>query len=220
MNIVSGTTTMQPRGHTIRSKRQMTVVQLLEWAFRVECAEIETDPFAQIGGTAMPGVGTEYLMMQRAALGCVAIDTSRGRSRPHDDAEVVAAVVEALPAAHGGISMAIHVASLARAGRTPDWMKGAVTRVVPQDWRTNRSGRHPATAVCGEAFTMRAGRSVRHVVRYTPVTYTPTASQIASARRAYLDWWGALLDIQYRLLCADLVAHDVTRVMPPLTPWR
>ncbi|RBO51811.1 hypothetical protein DSD19_17010 [Rhodovulum sp. BSW8] len=56
--------------------------------------------------------------------------------------------------------------------------------------------------------------------RYTPCVWVPTLAQIAAARRAYLDWWGYLLELQAALGSADLARIRVTGDMPPMTPWR
>ncbi|WP_367316260.1 hypothetical protein [Aestuariibius insulae] len=47
------------------------------------------------------GYGMEYVLLQRAGLGGVGIDTAIGRSSAHKDAETIAAVLADLPAGHG-----------------------------------------------------------------------------------------------------------------------
>lgn len=78
------------------------------------------------------GSGLEYVLLQRAALGCK-IDGGQYKigGYTHEDAEVIAATVAGTPDSLGGKRMAIRVAELARAGLTPDWMPGAVPRCVP-----------------------------------------------------------------------------------------
>ena len=53
-----------------RPKRSMSVQQALEWAFRVEHAQLElpepSDPEREQGF----GFGLEYVLLQRAILGC------------------------------------------------------------------------------------------------------------------------------------------------------
>jgi len=53
-----------------------------------------------------------------------------------------------------------------------------------------------------------------------PCVWEPTPARIAAARRAYLDWWGYLLELQAALGAADLARIRITRDMPPMTPWR
>lgn len=200
-------------------KRILGVQQLLEWAFGVEKAQIETDPVKAIGGVGLPHVGVEYLLMERMQLGGVRIDTSIGRSLPHEDAEVVAAVLQNLPSARGGLSMAIHIAGLARAGLTPDWMPDARTKVVPVAWRETKHGRFAQTEVVDLIKYHHRGRVVKREVRACPVTYSPSAAKIAAARRGYLDWWGALRDLRCDLKSCVFRNHDLSDVMPPMKPW-
>ena len=66
------------------------------------------------------GFGLEYVLLQRAMLGCK-VDGGQHKmgNYTHPDAEVIAATVAGLPDSLGGIRMAIQVAELARAGLTP-----------------------------------------------------------------------------------------------------
>ena len=138
----------------------------------------------------------------------------------HSDAEIVAAVVARLPVGQGGRAMAVRIAELARARVAPDWMPGAQPRVVPVGWRNHKHGAHAVTEVCGEDRHVHRGRVVRRERRWCPVVIRPTASQIAAARRGYLDWWGALLHLQAELRAIGLERHLITRAMPPMVPWR
>lgn len=100
-----------------RTKRKLGVQQVLEWAFRTEKARLELpEPPDPERGESF-GFGLEYVLMQRAALGC-RIDGGRYKpdSSTHEDAEVIAACVAGLPSSLGGLRMAIRVAELARAG--------------------------------------------------------------------------------------------------------
>lgn len=116
--------------------------------------------------------------------------------------------------------MAVRVAELARAGRVPDWMRDARPRCVPSAWRNTKHGVFAATETCGQVEVIHRGRRVVHPLIMCPVTYTPTSQQIASARRDWLAWWGALLHIGYELRCyARLSTVEVTQDMPPMTPW-
>lgn len=121
-------------------KRALGVQAALEWAFRVEKAQLEL-PEPEDGTEQGFGFGLEYVLMQRAALGC-RIDGGQHKigSYTHADAEVIAACVAGIPDAMGGKRMAIRVAELARAGLTPDWMPGAVPRCVPVEVKRNQHG--------------------------------------------------------------------------------
>jgi hypothetical protein len=200
-------------------KREVSILQLLEWAFRVEYARLDLDDVASMAGFTRPNVGMEYIMIERARLGCQ-IDGG-GQSVPHSDADVVASALAVLPEAHGGRTMAIAIAEMSRAGLMPDWMDGAVTKCVPLAWRQHKYGRFAKTEVCGVIeYTSRKGKRRREIT-WCPVTYTPTASQIGAAHRFYLKWWGALLDLQATFrLYGGLSGHEVTDAMPPMAPWR
>jgi hypothetical protein len=105
-------------------KFAMGVQAALEWAFRIEKAQLELPPPKEVTKEGF-GFGLEYVLLQRAALGCK-VDGGQHKigSYTHPDAEVIAAAVAGMPESLGGIRMAIQVAELARAGMTPDWMPG------------------------------------------------------------------------------------------------
>jgi hypothetical protein len=109
-----------------RIKRALGVQAALEWAFRVEQAQLELPLPPDITEEGF-GFGLEYVLLQRAVLGCK-IDGGQHKigGYTHEDAEVIAATVAGIPDSLGGKRMAIRVAELARAGLTPDWMPGAV----------------------------------------------------------------------------------------------
>ncbi|MCW2305577.1 hypothetical protein M2324_004004 [Rhodovulum sulfidophilum] len=206
-----------------RSRRAMPVREALEWAFGTECARLDHDEIEAVGGTGWRPFGMEYVALERAQLG-TRVDTSRGRSRPHDDAELIATVVRNVLPWYA----ATLVADLARAGRTPDWMPDARPRLRPAEWQHNRPNRWgkaaDAAALGAEGWQPiprrnRKGVIVQDAVRFTPCVWTPTQSQIAAARRAYLDWWGYLLEVQAALTAADLARIVVTKDMPPMRPW-
>ena len=176
-------------GHSGRIKRALGVQAALEWAFRVEKAQLDlperSDPERGQGF----GVGLEYVLLQRAALGC-RIDGGQyklGRYT-HADAEIIAATLAGLPDALGGKRMAIRVAKLARAGMTPDWMPGAVPRCVPVEVRRNQHGERAATVVVGTERVLTRGKWRTVEVLACPVTLSPHPEQIEAARRAYDDW--------------------------------
>ena len=128
-------------------KRALGVQAVLEWAFRVEKAQLELPQRRDIDEEGF-GFGMEYVLMQRALLGCkVDGGGKKSQSYTHEDAEIVAATLAGMPDSLGGIRMAISVAEMARAGLTPDWMPGAVPRCVPIDLKRNRHGDR-AVSVC------------------------------------------------------------------------
>lgn len=208
----AGVRAVRPCQLAAKAKRLMSVREALEWAFAVERASVDFDDFAGPGG-----VDTIWRLMQRGRLGC---EIDGGGSTPrHDDAEVIASIVAQLPVSVGGKAMAVQLATLARAGMVPDWMPGAAPRCVPQDTRLTKHGLFAKTEVVGSEETQYRGRKVKHDVVVCPVTYRPSMAQISAARRAYLDWWGALLDLQYRLAVAGLRTIRISREMPEMTPW-
>ena len=125
-----------------RIKRALGVQAALEWAFRIEQAQLELPLAPDITEEGF-GFGLEYVLLQRAALGCK-IDGGQHKigGYTHEDAEVIAATVAGIPDSLGGKRMAIRVAELARAGLTPDWMPGAVPRCVPTIVKQNQHGTH------------------------------------------------------------------------------
>ena len=204
-----------------RPKRSMPVQQALEWAFGKEKAELELPdrPDPERGGGF--GFGLEFVLLQRAALGCQ-IDGGRyklGRYT-HADAEVIAATVAGMPDSLGGKRMAIRVAELARAGLTPDWMPGAVPRCVPVDLKRNRHGDRAVSVVVGTERALVSGKWRCVEVRACPVTFRPDAQLIKAGRQAYQDWWRALGWV-HEVLNDGGMLHDikVTSVVPKEKPW-
>lgn len=204
-----------------RPKRSMSVQQALEWAFRVEHAQLELpeprDPEREHGF----GFGLEYVLLQRAILGCK-VDGGQYKigSYTHEDAEVIAATVAGIPDSLGGKRMAIRVAELARAGLTPDWMPGAVPRCVPADIKRNRHGDRAVSVVVGTERVLVKGawRSVE--VRACPVMFRPHPDQIAAARRSYEDWWQALGWVRDGLIAGGMLREvEVKTEMPKVRPW-
>ena len=205
-----------------RPKRVMTVQQALEWAFRTECAQLELpEPPDPERGQGF-GFGLEYVLMQRAALGCQ-IDGGRYKmgDYTHEDAEVIAATVAGMPDDLGGKRMAIRVAELARAGLTPDWMPGAVPRCVPVDMKRNRYGDRAVTEVVGTERVLSRGKWRTVEVRACPVTYSPHPEQIEAARRAYGDWWRALEWIRDGLQVGNMLRDvQIAAALPAQRPWK
>lgn len=198
------------------ARQQIGVKALLEWAFGAERASVDFDEI----GSAPCGVDTIWLLMQRGQLGCK-VDGGRfgGGAQSASDAEVVASIVAALPVQHGGRSMAVRIAELARAGLEPEYYPNAAPRFEPLEWRHNR---HGSTGMTMDARDLRFAGFGRFPVkqsRVCPVRVVPTVQQIGAARRFWLDWIGALMHIRQELLYADLVRFDVTDELPPFRPW-
>jgi hypothetical protein len=201
-------------------KRTLGVQAALEWAFRVEKAQLELAPPKDVTEEGF-GFGLEYVLLQRAALGCK-VDGGQHKmgSYTHADAEVIAATVAGMPDSLGGIRMAIRVAELARAGLTPDWMPGAVPRCVPRDTRENQHGVRAVTEVIGIERVLHRGRWRSVEVLACPITWRPHPEQIASARRGYEDWWRALDWVRDGLQVGSMLREvAVTAAMPKVRPW-
>jgi hypothetical protein len=201
-------------------KRALGVQAALEWAFRVEKAQLELELPKDVTEEGF-GFGLEYVLLQRAELGCK-IDGGQHKmgSYTHPDAEVIAACVGGLPDSLGGIRMALRVAELARAGLTPDWMPGAVPRCVPVETKQNQHGERAATIVVRIERVLHRGRWRTVEVLACPVTWRPHPKQIASARRGYGDWWRALGWVRNGLLAGGMLREvEVTTAMPKARPW-
>lgn len=210
-------------GRTVsgRPKRSMSVQQALEWAFRIEHAQLELpephDPEQEHGF----GFGLEYVLLQRAALGCK-VDGGQHKlgSYTHEDAEVIAATVAGMPDSLGGKRMAIRVAELARAGLTPDWMPGAVPRCVPMEVKRNQHGERATTIVVGTERVLSRGKWRSIEVLACPVTFSPHPQQIRAARRAYELWCTALGWISEGLIAGGMLREiEVLAIMPVKQPW-
>ncbi len=205
-----------------KAKRALGAQAILDWAFRIEKAQLELperpDPEREQGF----GFGLEYVLLQRATLGCkVDGGQHKAGSYTHEDAEVVAATVAGIPDSLGGKRMAIRVTELARAGLTPDWMPGAVPRCVPVETRRNQHGERASTVVVGMERVLYRGRWRSVEVLACPVTWRPHPEQIESARRAYEDWWQALGWVRDGLIDGGMLREvEVTAVMPKVRPWK
>jgi hypothetical protein len=56
---------------------------------------------------------------------------------------------------------------------------------------------------------------------WCPVHFHGDARSTAALRRAWFDWWGALLELQTTFRIGDdLGGFTVTDEMPPLEPWK
>ncbi|MFU1606581.1 hypothetical protein ACM25O_08970 [Sulfitobacter pontiacus] len=201
-----------------RVRRRISIQSLLEWAFADECASIDFED----AGTLAPGygaIGNAYLMAQRGALGC-RIDGG-GQSLPDPDADLVAAAVAMLPEGCGGRRMAVQIAELARARAMPDAFVGVQPRCEPKDWHVNPYGRRAKTMSLGIEIDSSGRKARRHDVQVCPVVYRPDGSQVASARRNYLQWWSALSELRITFeIHTNLSRWSVDECMPPMTPWK
>ena len=214
----TATTGSPAKDHLGRVRKPISIQSLLEWAFADECASIDFED----EGTLAAGygsVGNAYLMAQRGALGC-RIDGG-GRSLPDPDADLVAAAVAVLPEGCGGRRMAVQIAEMARARRVPDAMVGAQPRCIPVGIRQNMHGNWGLTESLGTAVDT-SGRKVKRIdVRWCPVTYTLTADKIGRARRNYLQWWSALMEVRSTFkIYNNLSRWQVLDVMPEMEPWK
>lgn len=209
------------RNTSRRPKREMTVQQALEWAFRVEKAQLELPEPPDLERGQGFGFGLEYVLIQRAALGCK-VDGGRHKvgSYTHEDAEVIAATVAGMPDTLGGKHMAIRVAELARAGLTPDWMPGAIPRCVPVEMKRNRHGEFAKTVVVGTERVLSRGKWRTVEVRACPVMFRPDARQIEGVRRAYTEWLQALIWVRDGLIAGGMLSDiHVTSGMAKAKPW-
>ena len=203
-----------------RTKRTLGVQAALEWAFRIEKAQLELPPPKDVSEEGF-GFGLEYVLLQRAALGCK-VDGGQHKmgSYTHPDAEVIAATVAGMPDSLGGIRMAIRVAELARAGLTPglDARRGAALRAGGN--KRNQHGERAATEVVGTERVLTRGKWRTVEVLACPVTWRPHPEQIASARRGYDDWWQALGWVRDGLVAGGLLRDvEMTAAMPKVRPW-
>ena len=197
------------------AKRVMSVQQALEWAFAAEKAQIDFD---QDGAKEFERVGIDPLWrgMRLAELGC-AVDGG-GASDPHHDAAIIAATFEAvLPR-----KMALTVVELARARRPHSWEADATPRIVPQDWHMLDDGRWTGETrkLTEVVFTDRKSRVKRYRPEVCPIRYTGGAKVIGEARRAYLEWIGALIEVATALRRPNtLLGIKISADMPATSPW-
>lgn len=207
------------RAATLPARKPIGIWPLIQWAFRAECARIETCA----GPRTLSGTG--YVMAQ---LEVGRVDGG-GHSLPHHDADLVADALAHLPEARGGLRMALWIAELARSGQEPDWMPDASPRILPAVTHTNQHGLRAGTADAGrlgprgwpsQPRRNRKGVVVQTTVKCCPVIIRPTVDQIAHARREWLRWWDALWDVRESLrLYSRLTEYQVTEDMPVRKPW-
>jgi len=198
--------------------REMSIERALRWAFSDEFAQIDFD---ELGATAhgnRRGMDGIAVMIERGAIGCQ-VDGG-GRSEPAWDAQVIASAVANLPQALGGRGMAVKVAEFARAAARPDWIEDDAMRCVPRDWRMTKHGPFAKSEVAGVGSYLLRGQKVVYESRICPVRYTPTPQQVASARKAYRQWFHALLFLAVDLRRLNILARiRITQALPPRNPW-
>lgn len=199
----------------------ISVRSLLEWAFAVECATLDYDEVGAALDMGLPASGAEYRIAEQLKLGFkpgegVRPDISFGYSSPHDDAELVATILRNSVQ----FDLAVRVAELARACVVPKWDLGQQV-LQPRSWgRRNQRGVYGKTEVVRTIEYVVRGRKRKRDDHWVPCVWVPSASQIAAARRGYLDWRGALLSVAAGLRGVDLDRFVVSDVMPPMTPWK
>mgnify|MGYP000032078608 CR=1 FL=1 len=209
----------RPRGLSSATPREVTILQLLDWAFQKEKIRIDFDQGAnERPQGALKGYGMEHILMRQAELGCRV--QGGGTSEPHPDADAVADALAQLPEGVGGRRMALVIADLCRAGETLGWGSDLAPQVQPIDWKQTKHGRFAVTETCGKARYTSRGK-VREVdLRCCPITIENHPRDQARARRDYLLWWSALKELRdtFRIY-GGLTAHQVTEALPPMKPW-
>lgn len=200
-----------------RVRTPIDILGLLDWAFRVECAQMVFD---QIDDAQPCGFGMEYIMIEQARLGC-RVDGG-GSSPCHPDADLVADAVAQLPEGCGGRQMAVIVAEHARAGSCPDWGQAAPPLACePVEWKRCKHGEYAARVFWtgrGRWPSTWLGRDDGYACA---VTYTGTAREIAARRRNYLQWRMALLHLLSTFKTHDnLSSWEVMPGLPPCAPWK
>lgn len=204
-----------------RGRQIISVKGLLEWAFATECAGLDCDEIGTALGYGLPNAGAEFAIGQQLRLGFkrgegVRPDTSFGRSHPHDDADIVASILGNTVR----FDLAVKVAELARSCATPKWDLGQ-QRIQPMNWsKRNQRGLFGKTEVCRTVEYVVRGRKRQRKDLWVPCVWVPSASQIAAARRGYLDWWGALLSVSAGLRAVELDRFVLSDRMPPMRPWK
>ena len=205
-------------------KRQLTAQQAIEWAFQKEKAQLElptTDPSHMQG----QGFGVENVVLEVIKLG-TRVDTSKGRSYPHHDADIIAAIVGGHPVRR----LAISLEECGRLGVPPDWMPGEEPKMYPKEWK-GQGASHKAKTAEGDVWRTRViTRPYRdkrrtktvwkvHQSDMCPVITIPHPDTIKSARLEYLNWWKALDMVRTHLQATDMLSTiTVTDGMPPKKP--
>ncbi|MFQ6550490.1 hypothetical protein AADZ90_021310 [Aestuariibius sp. 2305UL40-4] len=215
-----------PIGRVSSLPTEMSALEALEWAFAREKVKLDLPDRRSVLERGF-GFGMEYVLLERARLGGIRIDTSIGRSDPHEDAEVIAATLAKLPEDVGGKRMAIQIAELARAGRQPDWMPHAEPRLEPLAWNGRGKAKTEVCEIIHERRRVRSsGRGERWFnrkveVRWCPCRWVPDHATISAARSAYVRWWIAVDRFRTILNASGQLRYTtLTMAMPPSSPWR
>lgn len=192
---------------------------VLEWAFGTECAQLEFDEFDHVA----PGVSTTAIACDMLAISpeghkgiTIAIDVSRGRSYPHEDADAVASLVASYLPRH----LAVMVADNARAATCPQWDLGQ-QRIQPIAWKQrNQYGQEGREEVLRTIRYKWRGRKWERKETWVPCVWVPSASEIARKRREYLSWWGSLAMLAPAFAAMEFHCFDFVDRMPPMQPWK
>lgn len=200
-------------GPAPRRVERMSVEQMLHWAFAREYARLDRG-----GDWSLPTIADSCAMIGRMADYGGPIDVCGGVSRPCDGADQVASVVQRTLRPDEQQIVVHHALTLSR----PDWMPGAVPCCVPVDWIAPGGVRQAKTAAAGPAVARlnRQGRHVMEQPRMCPVTFSPHPSDIAYARRRYLNWVGAVLRLVPALGRLTIPWVQLTNQLPPTAPWK
>ncbi|MCO6363484.1 hypothetical protein [Paracoccus sp. 08] len=200
----------------------MSITDALAWAFLTEKAVLDFD---QYGAHEFDrrGVDTLWIMAKRHKVG-VTVDGG-GTSDPHRDAQVIAAVVEALSDHVGGRRMATQIAELARARSASDWGQGDRISITPCGWEwSDEEGCFVAgVSRDGSTWVWRDRHRNMHERKgdFCAISYTGTASMVAAKRRNYQAWCGALLDLWAVLNRPGMLdTIEITGAQPTLAPWQ
>ncbi len=199
-----------------RVRREISIQRLLEWAFADECASIDFEDEGTLAQGYRSGFANQVSVLE---LGTV-VDGG-GRSYPDADADLVASALSVLPEGCGGRGMAVQIAELARARAVPSYFPNGVEWCQPVGWKGNRYGKRALTEHLEYVTVAGVRKSIRFDSRWCPVIYACGAKGVATARRNYLLWWAALLELrisfQYQNDMSRWVVNDD---MPPSTPWK
>lgn len=229
------------------TRKLLSIERFLEWAFSVELVQLEPP---QDRGSLPSRSGYASLwnsIIQMHVLG-VRVDTSiagatflAGEASAHWDAEAAAAVIVNSLQPRVAQMLAAH----AKAGTRPTWMPGAAPRCVPAGfdgtgapkvvdakatnfsfgvWRPwLEAARRSKRAALRADFTKHeASDEVRGFAgKCTPVVMQPSRQQIETARETYVAWWTALHTVREHLIESGVLrSHELSREMPPATPWQ
>ena len=111
------------RARDLSGREIVSVKEILEWAFAVECATLDFDEVGAVAGNGWNAVSATAGVCDAMALAteqdakerpgaCVRVDVSLGRSYCHDDAETVATILRNAVAWH----VAMRVAEISALG--------------------------------------------------------------------------------------------------------